>query len=197
VGADRELYRIGVTPNCPVHQITVGGHCFPRRTEKVSGYGAQTKRNEIQGSIVLLEPGDIDRIRSAAKERVIRSTRGKKVSAKVYHKKARNYRPQSHDQEVVDFLYIKKEETNPIYDQSYETLGQDGGPKDDPIEEAPAPVDKVVKKKRAPRKAKAKAPAKVEAKAEPEAKVEEAPQPPEEAPIKKPVVRRRGGRIKE
>lgn len=140
MGADRELYRIGVTPDCPVHQVTVGGHCFPRRTEKVTGYGAQTKRNEIQGSIVLLEPDDIDRIKEAAKDRVIRSTRGKKVSSKVYHKKARNYRHQSHDQEVSDFLYIKKEESNPIEDQRYATLNQGPGSDEPEVVEVPTEV---------------------------------------------------------
>ena len=178
MGADRELYRIGVTPNCPVHQITVGGHCFPRRTEKVTGYGAQTKRNEIQGSIVLLEPGDIDRIKSAAKDRVIRSTRGKKLSAKVYSKSARNYRPQSRDLEVSDFLYIKREETNPIEEQVYETLGESQEvvePKKN--DEAKA---KSFKKAKPAKKAKEEAPAKVDVPA-----------------LKKPSDKRRGGRVEE
>ena len=178
MGADRELYRIGVTPNCPVHQITVGGHCFPRRTEKVTGYGAQTKRNEIQGSIVLLEPGDIDRIKEAAKDRVIRSTRGKKLSAKVYSKSARNYRPQSRDLEVSDFLYIKKEETNPIDEQVYETIG--GSKADDKPEASPEESVKSPKKAKPAKKAKSEAPAKLEV--------------PE---LKKPSPKRRGGRVEE
>lgn len=96
----------------------------------MTGYGAQTKRNEIQGSIVLLEPADIDRIRAAAKDRVIRGTRGKRLKAKVYSKKAKNYRPQDTDLEVENFLYIKKEETNPIEEQKYATLGESA--KDEP-----------------------------------------------------------------
>ena len=179
MGADRELYRIGVTPNCPVHQITVGGHCFPRRTEKVTGYGAQTKRNEIQGSIVLLEPGDIDRIKEAAKDRVIRSTRGKKLSAKVYSKSARNYRPQSRDLEVSDFLYIKKEETNPIEEQVYETIGESKA--------AVEPKENFEAKAEGPEASK---PAE-------EAQDKPAPEKLVAPVLKKSPVKRRGGRIKE
>ena len=169
MGADRELYRIGVTPECPVHQITVGGHCFPRRTETVTGYGAETKRTELQGSMVLLADKDIEAIKVGAKRRVIRSTRGKKQSAKVYHKDARNYRQQPQDQEVSDFLYIKKEESNPIEDQRYATLNQGPG-SDEPevAEEAEVPTEAVAEE------------AVVATKDE-----------------KKTVIKRRGGRIKE
>lgn len=135
MGADRELYRIGVTPECPVHQITVGGHCFPRRTETVTGYGAETKRTELQGSMVLLADKDIEAIKQGAKRRIIRSTRGKKLSAKVYHRDARNYREGANDLEVEDFLYIKKEAINPTKIQSYATLG---GSK--PVEKQAAPL---------------------------------------------------------
>lgn len=136
MGADRELYRIGVTPECPVHQVTVGGHCFPRRTETVTGYGAETKRTELQGSMVLLADKDIEAIKQGAKRRVIRSTRGKKLSAKVYHKDARNYREVANDLEVENFLYIKKEDVNPTKVQSYATLG---GLKTDEGKVAPKP----------------------------------------------------------
>ena len=149
MGADRELYRIGVTPECPVHQITVGGHCFPRRTETVTGYGAETKRTELQGSMVLLADKDIEAIKEGAKRRVIRSTRGKKLSAKVYHKDARNYREGSNDQEVENFLYIKKEEINPTKVQSYATIGDSGTKAEEaPKAETPAKPDEPTQKRR-------------------------------------------------
>ena len=52
-----QVYRIGVIPTCPVHQITVGGQCFPRRSEVVSGFGIETKRKELQGAVVKLTQG--------------------------------------------------------------------------------------------------------------------------------------------
>ena len=68
----RRLYRIGVTPDCPVHQVTIGGQNFTRRSEVVSGYGSETKRREIQGSIVRLNDSEIKTIKAAAERKVIR-----------------------------------------------------------------------------------------------------------------------------
>jgi len=108
VGADSKLYRIGVTPDCPVHQVTVGGQTFPRRSEIVSGFGAETKRNEIMGAIVLMTPTDLKKIKERAKTKVIRATKGKRARAKVYSTEARNYSANPGDLPVSQFLYVEE-----------------------------------------------------------------------------------------
>ena len=127
MGADgTKLYRIGVTPDCPVHQITVGGQTFPRRSEIVSGFGGETKRNEIQGAVVRMRPSSIKLIRERAAEKVVRCTSGKKVRAKVYSKQSRNYSPQEGDQPVDQFLFIEETKLDPTKVESYKTLADTG-----------------------------------------------------------------------
>jgi len=133
-----QVYRIGVIPTCPVHQITVGGQCFPRRSEVVSGFGVETKRKELQGAVVKLTQQQIAKIREAAKTRVIRSTRGKKVVSRVHDIRSRVYTPRPEDLPVEQYLYVHAEETNPAEVQSYETLA------------SPAPAK--AKQERAPRR---------------------------------------------
>ena len=106
----RKLYRIGVTPDCPVHQVTIGGQNFTRRSEVVSGYGSETKRREIQGSIVRLNA-------------VVRSTRGKKTVARVHSKDARNYSLREGDQDVSQFVYVHEEDVDPTLENSYAPIG--------------------------------------------------------------------------
>ena len=119
----RRLYRIGVTPDCPVHQVTIGGQNFTRRSEVVSGYGSETKRREIQGSIVRLNDSEIKTIKAAAERKVLRSTRGKKVVARVHSKDARNYSQREGDQDVSGFVYVHPEQIDPTQENTYETLG--------------------------------------------------------------------------
>ena len=121
-----KLYRIGVTPECPVHQITVGGQTFPRRSEIVSGFGGETKRNEIQGAIVRMHPSQIKTIREKAATKVIRSTTGKKLRAKVHSTESRNYSPLEGDQPVAGFLYIEESKQDPTKVESYKTLAETG-----------------------------------------------------------------------
>ena len=130
-----QVYRIGVIPTCPVHQITVGGQCFPRRSEVVSGFGIETKRKEIQGAVVKLTQQQIAKIREAAKTRVIRSTRGKKVVSRVHDIRSRVYTPRPEDLPVEQYLYVHAEETNPAEVQSYETLA--ASPMKSKMEKAP------------------------------------------------------------
>ena len=128
----KNLYRIGVTPDCPVHQITLGGQNFTRRSEVVTGFGADTKRREIQGSIVRLDEGDIGKIRKNAETKVIRSTHGKKAVARVHSKESATYTERAGDQGVAQFVYVHPEEIDPTQQNSYATLGS-------PEETAPTP----------------------------------------------------------
>ena len=119
----RKLYRIGVTPDCPVHQVTIGGQNFTRRSEVVSGYGSETKRREIQGSIVRLNAAEIQKIQGDATRKVVRSTRGKKAVARVHSKDARNYSLREGDQDVSQFVYVHEEDVDPTQENNYAPLG--------------------------------------------------------------------------
>ena len=120
--AGAKVYRIGVIPDCPVHQVTVGGQCFPRRSEVVSGFGIETKRKEIQGAVVKLTKEQIAKIHEGAKHRIVRSTKGKKPVSRVHDIRSRTYTPRPEDLPVERYLYIHEEEADPTKVQTYETL---------------------------------------------------------------------------
>lgn len=118
-----KLYRVGVNPDCPVHQITVGGQCFTRRSEKVSGYGSQTKRVEMPGSIVELDEQQLKAIEKSAEAKFVRSTTGKKAKSFVVTYDGRT-KPLPRDVPVVDFLYIEPVEENPYVERQRPTLAE-------------------------------------------------------------------------
>ena len=104
---DEALYRVGVNTNCPVHQITLGGQNFTRMSEKVSGYGAETKREPMHGSIVIMQPGQVDKIMEAAKHKLVRFTEGKRARAHIVDDRSRTYRRNSKDVPVGQFVYCQ------------------------------------------------------------------------------------------
>ena len=118
-----DLYRIGVTPDCPVHQITIGGQNFTRRSEIVSGYGTETNRREIQGSIVSLKADDLEKIKHAATRKVIRSTTGNKSVARVHSKDSRVYIERQGDEDVSQYVYVHREDVDPTRAHNYTPLG--------------------------------------------------------------------------
>lgn len=130
-----KVYRIGVTQACPVHQVTVGGQCFPRRSEVVSGFGIETKRKEIQGAVVKLTEDQIAKINEGAKHRIVRSTTGKKTVSRVHDIRSKTYTPRPEDLPVDQFLYIHEEKTDPTKVQTYETLAT--SPMQSKMEKAP------------------------------------------------------------
>lgn len=118
-----KLHRIGVTNDCPVHSVTVGGFNFPRRTERVTGHGADTRRDEVRGAIVELQDGDLERIQAAAEKRVVRSTRqGRR--AQVYHVESKYFRPHEADEPISKYLYAEpiSAEVSPYTDVRPTTL---------------------------------------------------------------------------
>ena len=98
---NEKLYRIGVNGNCPMHQLYVGGQCFPRTTEKVSGYGADTQRDRIRGAVVRMGPGQLESCMAIAKHKVIRVTKGRKARARLHDKRSRNFRPMPGDTSIL------------------------------------------------------------------------------------------------
>ncbi len=105
-----ELYRIGLNSDCPVDQISAGGQTFVKKSEKVSGYGGDTKRTDVVGAIVRVPPGQLDKIMESARHKVIRSTTGKRARHKVYDTRCRNYLRQAGDVPAMQFMYWEKVE---------------------------------------------------------------------------------------
>ena len=128
----KQLYRIGVTPDCPVHQITVGGQNFTRRSEVVTGYGSETKRREIQGSIVRLDEQDIDQIKQAATRKVVRSTTGSRPVSRVHSRDAKNYSARENDTEVSRFIYVHAEAVDPTRANAYKSIADEATPEPAP-----------------------------------------------------------------
>lgn len=101
------LYRIGVNTNCPLHQVFAGGQCFPRRSQKVTGYGAETIRNDIEGAIVIMQEGQLERCIESATHKVIRMTKGRKARARVHDTRNPKYRRMERDVPVVDYMWFE------------------------------------------------------------------------------------------
>lgn len=118
---EAKLYRIGLNNGCPVHQVRVAGQCFPRDSERVEGYGAETQRSKEAGALVLLQPGQEEKIRAEAKHKVIRSTKNGKT-ARIYDDRTRNYSKMPGDTGVGGWLYIKTVETDPHAPPSFPSL---------------------------------------------------------------------------
>jgi len=133
-----KLFRIGVNADCPVHQIFAGGQCFARYSEKVSGYGSETQRDKMKGSVVRMAVGGLDACLLSAKFKVIRSTKGRKSRARIYDTRSRNYRKMADDKPVLDYMYAIELETlaNPYAGAAYPTLSTTHGEKTREIVEA-------------------------------------------------------------
>jgi hypothetical protein len=108
VGA--KLYRIGLTADCPVHQVSLGGRTFAKRTEKVEGYGADTRRTDVRGSFEFLTDQDVARIKENASKRVIRATSGDKKFCRVYATDNRRYRRLGGDEPLARYVYVEQVE---------------------------------------------------------------------------------------
>jgi len=121
-----------VTNDCPVHSVTVGGFNFPRRTERVTGYGADTQRDEVRGAIVELDDEDLERIKTGASKRVVRATRNGR-RAQVYHVEQKYFRPNKADESVAKYLYAEpiSAEVSPYTDVRPATLA-DATPQETP-----------------------------------------------------------------
>lgn len=74
VEQDRKMYHVGTLPGCSHHNVTVGGICFPEETEVVTlnPNTRLTDRSKRKGDIIPLTQIQVDRIKKAVGERVIR-----------------------------------------------------------------------------------------------------------------------------
>ena len=106
-----KLYRIGVNTNCPVHQIFAGGQCWPRRSQKVTGYGAETKRIDLRGAIVIMQEGQLEKCFESMEHKVIRMTKGRKARAQVHDTRNPRYTKMERDVPVADYTWFEEVET--------------------------------------------------------------------------------------
>lgn len=106
--AGERLYRIGVNTDCPLHQVFAGGQCFPRRSQKVTGYGAATQRNDMRGAIVRMQAGQLEKCIESAKHKVIRQTKGRKSRARVYDTRSPKYRKMQNDEPVINYMWFEE-----------------------------------------------------------------------------------------
>lgn len=75
VNQTREKYWVGTTKNCPLHDLSLCGVSFPRRTiEMVERNGILTPGAESPGGIAELTPAEVKRIEKAIEERIFRWT---------------------------------------------------------------------------------------------------------------------------
>lgn len=57
---------------CPVGSLTLGGVTFHRQTEKVTGWGPETRRQRVQGGYVVVSPKQLDAIRVDLDRKLVR-----------------------------------------------------------------------------------------------------------------------------
>ena len=121
---DQVLYRVGVNSNCPQHQIKIGGQNFTRMSEVVAGYGVDTTRDKIRGSVVLMTEEQRKFILKEAKFKVFRTTNGKRARCFTHDVRNRRYRKMKSDIPVAQFLYMEPEHenTNPFAEIARPTL---------------------------------------------------------------------------
>ena len=123
----KKLYRYGVNPDCPVHAITLAGLCFPRTTEKVEGYGADTQRSKVEGMVSKLDEGKFAEVIEAAAHKFVRGTKGKKARHWVVDDRTRGFSPHPDDQPVAQYLYFEEiaERENPFEEKLRPTIAEE------------------------------------------------------------------------
>lgn len=57
---------------CPFGSVVLGGHSVPLYTEKVTGYGAETRRDRRPGAYVQLNKGEMARLKRELDNKVVR-----------------------------------------------------------------------------------------------------------------------------
>jgi len=139
-----KLYRIGVNDDCPVHQIFAGGQCFPRKSEKVTGYGSETERTKVRGAVVRMGPGQLEKCFEAASHKVVRSTKGRKSRSRIHDTRARNYRKMDNDRPILGLMYAVPLDTleNPYEKAGYPSLSDTMGQSTEGAQEAEAATKK-------------------------------------------------------
>lgn len=126
-----KMYRYGVNHDCPVHGVTIAGLCFPRKTEKVEGYGADTKRSEVEGMISILEESKFNEVIDAAQYKFVRGTKGKRARHWIVDSRTRGFRSQPDDKPIADFIYMHEivERENPFAKKMHKTISAASAPK--------------------------------------------------------------------
>jgi len=158
--ATQQLYHVGLNPDAPFEVIHLAGFELPKRSERVEGYGASTKRSVVQGTYLSLTDDQVAAIKRASTQKVFRfgaevvKQRGKKEtryrrailiskagSGFIGGKPAKPYEEHDDDVLVGKFIFLRKSEHNALRDESFETLLQDDEPPAE-VEKAERPTKK-------------------------------------------------------
>jgi len=119
-------YRLGINSSCPLHSVTLAGHVFPRTSEIVSGYGHETTRRKVQGTVVYLSEDEATKLRAAvAKACATRVVRFTPKSAKVYATNTPGFEPMESDAPLANFVYMVREANDPSEEVDYPTLASE------------------------------------------------------------------------
>lgn len=131
----KKLYHVGLNPDAPMECLHLAGVEFPKRSERVEGFGAQTKRTDVQGTYLELSDAKVEAIKKASAMKFFRmkfdgdahpGRNGKKnLSRYVLMTKegsgflpggqaTKPYVPQAGDIDAGRFIYLKPAETNPV-----------------------------------------------------------------------------------
>jgi hypothetical protein len=103
---DKRAYFVGTLPNSPFQNITLGGVCFPQFTSDIT-FGKESNiasQNRHNGDVLQLDGEEIDRIKNAAKRKVVRWNANS--SRAFLAEKDERYRPMSSDKPIGEYVYL-------------------------------------------------------------------------------------------
>lgn len=141
------LYHVGLNPDAPAEVLHLAGVEFPKRSERVEGFGAETKRSVVQGAYLELTEEKVAAIKKAATEKVFRfgnEVTKQRKGKEVKHRRAflipksgsgfvngvpsKPYRKQDGDQDVGRFIFLRPVEHSAIKDETFDPLLMDEAP---------------------------------------------------------------------
>ena len=87
------LLRVGLNPDCPISCVHLAGIEFPMVTQRVEGYGTDTKRTEIRGVVLDLDDEQVAAAKAALARKWVRSTTGRAARSYLVDSKTPGWRP--------------------------------------------------------------------------------------------------------
>lgn len=124
------LFRCGLRADCPFDVLHLAGREFVKRSERVSGFGTDTRRDAVPGTTHDLSEAQVKAIAEAAKRKVIRSQITAKggVRGTLLDSSDRHYRKVEGDRPVSEWAYMEPVEASPFAEHTPPTLAQSAAP---------------------------------------------------------------------